>query len=79
LAPPAAAAAPTAAAPAPTGVTDKPTAEQRQRMLDSAKDNPEQLDRRKRLLEAIDRGDPQALERWRTMQQRRRDGGGASQ
>ena len=58
---------------------DKPTAEQRQRFLESAQDKPEQLERRKRLLEAIDRGDAQALERWRTMQQRRRDGAGASQ
>jgi membrane fusion protein, multidrug efflux system len=55
---------------------DKPTPEQRQRMLDAAKDDPEQLERRKRFLEAIDRGDPQALERWRSMQQRRREAGG---
>lgn len=60
-----------AAAAAPA---DKPTPEQRQRMLDTAAGNPEQLERRKRLLEAIDRGDPQALERWRNMQQRRREG-----
>ncbi|AMO21727.1 MdtA/MuxA family multidrug efflux RND transporter periplasmic adaptor subunit [Ramlibacter solisilvae] len=59
---------------APAG--DKPTAEQRQRMLDAVKDDPEQLERRKRFLDAIDRGDPQALERWRSMQQRRREGGG---
>ena len=48
-------------------------------MLDSAKGDPEQLERRKRFLEAIDRGDPQALERWHSMQQRRREGGGSSQ
>jgi len=58
------------------GPTDKPSPEQRQRMLDAAAGDPEQLERRKRLLEAIDSGDPQALERWRNMQQRRREGGG---
>jgi membrane fusion protein, multidrug efflux system len=71
--PPTSAATTTAqAAPA----NDKPTAEQRQRMLDAVKDDPEQLERRKRFLEALDRGDAQALERWRTMQQRRREAGG---
>jgi membrane fusion protein, multidrug efflux system len=71
--PPTSAATTTAqAAPA----NDKPTAEQRQRMLDAVKDDPEQLERRKRFLEAIDRGDAQAMERWRTMQQRRREVGG---
>jgi len=45
-------------------------------MLESAKDDPEQLARRKKFLEAIDRGDPAALERWAQMQQRRREGGG---
>ncbi|MDB5829933.1 MAG: efflux transporter, family, subunit [Variovorax sp.] len=48
-----------------------PTAEQRQRLLDAVKDDPEQLDRRKRLLEAIDRGDPAALERWQRIAERR--------
>lgn len=72
------ASSPASAAPvAATG--DKPTAEQRQRFLDSAQGDAEQLERRKRLLEAIDRGDAQALERWRNIQQRRRDGAGASQ
>ncbi len=52
-----------------------PTPEQRKRLLDAAKDNPEQLERRKRMLEALDRGDPQALERWQQMQQRRRERG----
>ena len=47
-------------------------------MLDSANGDPEQLERRKRFLEAIDRGDPQALERWQSMQ-RRREGGGSTQ
>ena len=45
-------------------------------MLDSAQGDPEQLARRKKFLEAIDRGEPAALERWQQMQQRRRDGGG---
>ncbi|MBB3639327.1 efflux RND transporter periplasmic adaptor subunit [Variovorax atrisoli] len=52
-----------------------PTAEQRQRMLDSVKDNPEQLERRKRFLEALDRGDPAALERWQRMSERGGEGG----
>ena len=57
--------------------SDKPTPEQRQRMLDSAQGDPEQLERRKRFLEALDRGDPQAVERWKMMQQRRREEGAA--
>jgi len=64
---------PNAASAAPSA---GPTPEQRQRMLDAAKDNPEQLERRKKFLEALDRGDPQAIERWQMMQQRRREGGG---
>jgi multidrug efflux system membrane fusion protein len=67
---------PGAAAPAAGAVADKPTPEQRARMLESAKDNPEMLERRKRFLDALDRGDPQALERWQQLQQRRREGGG---
>ncbi|MDQ0037464.1 multidrug efflux system membrane fusion protein [Variovorax boronicumulans] len=59
-----------AAAPAPAAAAKLPTAEQRQRMLESAKDNPEQLERRKRFLEALDKGDPAALERWQRMQER---------
>jgi multidrug efflux system membrane fusion protein len=51
-----------------------PTPEQRQRMLDAVKDDPEQLERRKRFLDAIDKGDPQALQRWQSMQQRRQQG-----
>jgi len=54
-----------------------PTAEQRQRLLDQAKDDPEQLERRKRFLEALDRGDAAALERWQQMAARRREGGGS--
>ena len=64
-------AAETAASPA---LSKGPTPEQRQRMLDAVKDNPEQLDRRKKFLDALDKGDPQALERWQTMQQRRGQG-----
>ena len=48
-------------------------------MLDAAASDPAQLERRKQFLEALDRGDPQALERWQQMQQRRRDGGGPPQ
>ncbi|HEY9066495.1 MAG TPA: efflux RND transporter periplasmic adaptor subunit [Burkholderiaceae bacterium] len=62
------------AASAPAQKVALPTPEQRQRMLDSAKDDPEQLERRKRFLEALDRGDPAALERWQQMAARRRDG-----
>ncbi|MEJ6022845.1 efflux RND transporter periplasmic adaptor subunit [Ramlibacter sp. PS4R-6] len=73
----AAAAPPAATATAGAGPSDKPTPEQRQRMLDSAQGDAEQLERRKRFLDALDRGDPQAIERWRAMQQRRREGGAA--
>jgi len=69
---PAAPAAPAAESAPPAKL---PTAEQRQRMLDSAKDNPEQLERRKRFLEALDRGDPAALERWQRMSEGRGEGG----
>lgn len=67
---------PNAAPAAPAAASPGPTPEQRQRMLDAVKDNPEQLERRKRFLEALDQGDPRAIERWQTMQQRRREGGG---
>lgn len=68
----AAATPPAAATPAPAAAANAklPTAEQRQRMLDAVKDNPEQLERRKRFLEALDKGDPAALERWQRMQER---------
>ncbi len=70
-------AAPSAAAPAAAGApVAGPTPEQRQRMLESAKDDPELLARRKAFLERIDKGDPAALERWAQMQQRRAEGGG---
>ncbi|MDP9912810.1 multidrug efflux system membrane fusion protein [Variovorax boronicumulans] len=71
------AAAPAATTPAPAATPAKlPTAEQRQRMLDAAKDDPEQLERRKRFLEALDRGEPAALERWQRMAERGGAGGG---
>lgn len=77
---PAAATPPAAAAARQTPAGNNlPTPEMRQRMLDGAKDNPEQLERRKRFLEALDRGDPAALERWQQTLQRRREaaqGGG---
>lgn len=77
------AAAPSAPPAAPAAPRPLPTAEQRQRMLDAAKDNPEQLERRKRFLEALDKGDPAALERWQRMGDRsggpRREGGGGGQ
>ena len=53
-----------------------PTAEQRQRMLEQVKDNPEALERRKKFLEKLDSGDAEALERWQGMQQRMQQGGG---
>jgi multidrug efflux system membrane fusion protein len=49
-----------------------PTAEQRQRMLDQVKDDPAALERRKRFLELIDKGDPEALARWQSMKDSRR-------
>lgn len=48
-----------------------PTAEQRQRMLAQVKDDPAALERRKRFLEQIDKGDPEALARWQSMKDRR--------
>ena len=58
---------PNAAPPSISG----PTAEQRQRMLDQVKDDPAALERRKRFLEQIDKGDPDALARWQSMKDRR--------
>ncbi|MBX3658084.1 MAG: efflux RND transporter periplasmic adaptor subunit [Ramlibacter sp.] len=75
----AAGAAPAAAAPAGVPL---PTAEQRKRMLDAVRDEPEQLERRRRFLEALDRGEPAALDRWQQMVERRRAAagqGGAAQ
>ena len=45
-------------------------------MLDAAKDDPEQLARRKAFLEALDRGDPAALQRWQQLAARRAAGEG---
>jgi multidrug efflux system membrane fusion protein len=73
-------AAPRAAAPAvaaaPAAAGAGPSPEQRKRFLDQAKDDPEQLARRKGFLEKIDQKDPAALERWQRMMERRQGGGG---
>lgn len=61
---------------APSVKAAGPSAEQRQRMLEQVKDNPEALERRKKFLEKIDSGDAEALERWQGMQQRMQQGGG---
>ena len=63
---------------APAAQVALPTPEQRQRLLDAAKDDPQQLERRKRFLEALDRGDAAALERWQQQAAKRRDGDGAA-
>ena len=47
-------------------------------MLEQVKDNPEALERRKRFLEKLDSGDPEALQRWQSMQQRQQQGGDGS-
>ena len=77
-APPSAAPAqPTAAAPMATATASRgPTPEQRQRMLEQVKDNPEALERRKKFFEKLDSGDAEAIERWQNMQQRMQQGGG---
>ena len=69
-----------AAAPATTSAKAiaGPTAEQRRRMLEQVKDDPEALARRKSFLDKIDQGDPEALERWQRMKERRREGGQAA-
>ena len=66
--PPAATAAAPGAAAAPAAKL--PTPEQRQRMLDAVRNDPAQLERREKFLEALDRGDPAALERWQRMSER---------
>ena len=63
---------------APVKASAGPSAEQRQRMLEQVKDNPEALERRKRFLEKLDSGDPEALQRWQSMQQRQQQGGDGS-
>ena len=71
-APAAASSAPAALQPnaAPPSIAG-PTAEQRERMLAQVKDDPVALERRKRFLEQIDKGDPDALARWQSMKDRR--------
>ena len=69
-----ASAAPAAPAPA-TKAPPLPTTEQRLRMLEQVKDDPEGLARRKRFFELLDNGDPEALERWKGIVQRRQGGG----
>ena len=66
---PAAAAAPAAKPPA------LPTPEERQRMLEQVKDDPVALERRKRFFENLDKGEPEALDRWKAIVQRRQGGG----
>lgn len=61
--------APTAKAP------PLPNAEQRLRMLEQIKDDPVALERRKRFFQLLDSGDPEALERWRGIVERRQGGG----
>lgn len=63
---------------APANPAAGPSAEQRQRMLEQVKDDPEALARRKNLLDKIDKGDPEALQRWQRMTERRREGGRAA-
>ena len=75
-APPTAAASGVSNAVTAQATSDLPTPEQRQRMLDRAKDDPEQLAQRKRFLEQLDKRDPEAIERWRAIQARRPGGGG---
>ena len=51
-----------------------PSPEQRLRMLEQVKDDPEGLARRKRFFELLDSGDPEALERWKGIVQRQQGG-----
>ena len=44
-------------------------------MLEQVKDDPVALERRKKFIEKLDSGDPEAIERWQAMQQRRQSGG----
>ena len=52
-----------------------PTPEQRQRMLEQVKDDPVAIERRKRFFENLDKGEPEALDRWKAIVQRRQAGG----
>ena len=67
---PAVSAAPVSSA-SPPGASDGPSPEQRLRMLDQVKDDPVALERRKHFFEKLDSGDAGALERWRSMMQKR--------
>ena len=63
-------------APAPTAKAPPlPTAEERLRMLEQVKDDAVALERRKRFFQMLDSGDPEALERWKGIVQRRQGGG----
>lgn len=64
-------AAPSAAEP----VSDGPSPEQRQRMLARVKDDPAALERMQKMLEQLDKKDPEAIARWQAMMQRRAQGG----
>lgn len=78
-----------ASAPAATSVTAPgapvvaanplPTPEQRARMLDKLKDDPVGLERRKKFLERLDAGEPEALARWKSMSERRQQDGRPAQ
>ena len=43
-------------------------------MLAQLKDDPVALERRQRFFEQLDKGDPAAVERWKTMMEKRRQG-----
>ena len=69
------AAMPTLPAATPEAKTSKgPSSEQRQRMLEEVKDDPVALERRKKFIEKLDNGDPEALDRWQAMVQRMQGG-----
>ena len=48
-------------------------------MLEQVKDDPVALERRKRFFENLDKGEPEALDRWKSIVQRQRGGQGGSQ
>lgn len=54
---------------------DGPSPEQRQRMLARVKDDPAALERMQKMLEQLDKKDPEAIARWQAMMQRRAQGG----
>ncbi|MEO6015714.1 MAG: efflux RND transporter periplasmic adaptor subunit, partial [Polaromonas sp.] len=73
------ASAPGAVAPAVVVAGAGPTAEQRARMLEQVKDDPVALERRKKFLEKLDSGDPDAVARWKGMAEKRQQGGRPAQ